>query len=314
MERSEIGPNVSLERGTKVSGSRLRNTIVGRDASIADSALDGALLGQSRGGGGLRGGGALGDHSEVTTKGRCSLGTPARGSMASVDDLCRSYLDLKYHFDPARRERGRAGGARLAGSAASTPDTVRGHLAALRSVAGAVEELEGDDLQRGDRPHRPAGRDSQHHLPAGARAAPRAQPGLLAVARLLRGSTPMLARRNGGMSEPRAGRARAARGPSPAFLDAARDTLVEPPSVFVDTALGMLGGGGELVRAAGRACSSRNAARAARRSPRGGGEGARGARALRHRAPGRDRARLRPARVRHRRGAVQPPAATTSTR
>ena len=25
----------------------------------------------------------------------------ARGSMASVDDLCRSYLDLKYHFDPA---------------------------------------------------------------------------------------------------------------------------------------------------------------------------------------------------------------------
>jgi uncharacterized protein (DUF885 family) len=33
----------------------------------------------------------------------------------------------------------------------------------------------------------------------------------------------------------------------PAFLDAARDTLDEPPSVFVDTALGMLGGGGELV-------------------------------------------------------------------
>jgi uncharacterized protein (DUF885 family) len=33
----------------------------------------------------------------------------------------------------------------------------------------------------------------------------------------------------------------------PAFLAAARDTLDEPPSVFVDTALGMLGGGGELV-------------------------------------------------------------------
>jgi uncharacterized protein (DUF885 family) len=33
----------------------------------------------------------------------------------------------------------------------------------------------------------------------------------------------------------------------PGFLDTARDTLDEPPSVFVDTALGMLGGGGELV-------------------------------------------------------------------
>src|SRR5919109_1363825 len=67
--------------------------------------------------------------------------------MASVDDLCRSYLDLKYHFDPA---------------AASSAGLER-----LRSIPG--------------------------------------------------------------------------------FLDAARDTLDEPPSVFVDIALGMLGGGGELV-------------------------------------------------------------------
>ncbi|MEZ0334668.1 MAG: sugar phosphate nucleotidyltransferase, partial [Gemmatimonadales bacterium] len=69
VERSEIGPNVSLERGTKVRGSRLRNTIVGRDASIADSALDGALLGNHVVLEGYRGTASLGDHSEVTTKG-----------------------------------------------------------------------------------------------------------------------------------------------------------------------------------------------------------------------------------------------------
>ena len=33
----------------------------------------------------------------------------------------------------------------------------------------------------------------------------------------------------------------------PAFLDAARNTLDGPPGVFVDSALAMLGGGGELV-------------------------------------------------------------------
>ena len=66
--------------------------------------------------------------------------------MASVDDLCRSYLDLKYHFDPAA-----ASAAGLVSHDSRLgrfdTDTVRGHLSALRSVAGAVEELESDDLQ-----------------------------------------------------------------------------------------------------------------------------------------------------------------------
>src|SRR5919109_3161457 len=45
IERSEIGPNVSVEKGTRIRDSRIRNTIVGREATITDSALDGALLG-----------------------------------------------------------------------------------------------------------------------------------------------------------------------------------------------------------------------------------------------------------------------------
>mgnify|MGYP006143195021 CR=1 FL=1 len=47
----------------------LRNTIVGREASISDSKLDGALLGNHVVLEGYRGAASLGDHSEVTTKG-----------------------------------------------------------------------------------------------------------------------------------------------------------------------------------------------------------------------------------------------------
>jgi glucose-1-phosphate thymidylyltransferase len=66
IERSEIGPNVSLEQGTKVSDSRIRNTIVGRDARLSHADLDGSLLGNSVMIDGLRGSVTAGDHSEVT--------------------------------------------------------------------------------------------------------------------------------------------------------------------------------------------------------------------------------------------------------
>ena len=50
-------------------GSTLRNTIVGRESSITDSQLDGALLGNHVVVEGYRGAASLGDHSEVTMKG-----------------------------------------------------------------------------------------------------------------------------------------------------------------------------------------------------------------------------------------------------
>jgi glucose-1-phosphate thymidylyltransferase len=68
IERSEIGPNVSLERGTRVSDSRVRNAMVGRDAVLTGSTLDGALLGNSVVVEGFRGSLTLGDHSEVIAK------------------------------------------------------------------------------------------------------------------------------------------------------------------------------------------------------------------------------------------------------
>ena len=68
IERSEIGPNVSLEQGTKVADSRLANTIVGRDATLTRVQLDGAMLGNGVIVEGLTGSASLGDHSEVAAK------------------------------------------------------------------------------------------------------------------------------------------------------------------------------------------------------------------------------------------------------
>jgi glucose-1-phosphate thymidylyltransferase len=64
-ERSTIGPNVSLERGTRVADSSVANAVVGRDCRLTRVALDGAMLGDAVVVEGLRGGATLGDHSEV---------------------------------------------------------------------------------------------------------------------------------------------------------------------------------------------------------------------------------------------------------
>jgi glucose-1-phosphate thymidylyltransferase len=66
IERSEIGPNVSLEQGTRVSDSRLRNTIVGRETRLTHADLDGSLLGNNVVIDGLHGSVTAADHSEVT--------------------------------------------------------------------------------------------------------------------------------------------------------------------------------------------------------------------------------------------------------
>jgi Bacterial protein of unknown function (DUF885) len=164
--------------------------------------------------------------------------------MAAVDDLCRSYLDLKFQFDPAA-----ASAAGLVSHDARLgrfdTGTVREHLSALRSVSGAVEELESDDLQAEiDRTAllgeiRSAIFRLEHERP-------HVRNPTYWLSHVFHGLYAVLARRNGSMAErvPAAlERLRAV----PGFLDLARETLDEPPSVFVDTTLGMLGGGGELV-------------------------------------------------------------------
>lgn len=164
--------------------------------------------------------------------------------MPAVDDLCRSYLDLKYHFDPAA-----ASSAGLVSHDARLgrfdPDTVRGHIAALRSVTGAVEELDVDDVQREIDRTALLGelRNTTYRFE---HEQPHVRNPAFWLGHLFQGLYAVLARRDGGAG----GRAPAMLErlrAVPDFLDDARATLREPPSVFVDTALGMLGGGGELV-------------------------------------------------------------------
>jgi hypothetical protein len=164
--------------------------------------------------------------------------------MPAVDDLCQSYLDLKYHFDPAA-----ASAAGLVSHDARLgrfdEDSVRAHVAALRSVAGAVEELDVDDVQHEiDRTALLGEIRSwvfrlEHERPHAR------NPGFW-LGHLFQGLYAVLARRNGAAGE-RAPAVLERLRAVPNFLASARATLNEPPTVFVDTALGMLGGGGELV-------------------------------------------------------------------
>ncbi len=66
--KSEIGPNVTLESGTRVKDSVLRHTIVGQGATLTDVALDHSMLGDNVIVRGLRGSASLGDDSEVSGK------------------------------------------------------------------------------------------------------------------------------------------------------------------------------------------------------------------------------------------------------
>ena len=65
LEDAEIGPNVTLGRGTRVHGSRLRDTIVGSNAELAGCDLHDSLVGNDVRLDGVRGQVDVGDHSSV---------------------------------------------------------------------------------------------------------------------------------------------------------------------------------------------------------------------------------------------------------
>ena len=65
VERSTIGPNVTIERGSKVVESRLEHTIVGRDCRISGASLSRSLLGDSVQLCDVKGTASLGDHAEL---------------------------------------------------------------------------------------------------------------------------------------------------------------------------------------------------------------------------------------------------------
>ncbi len=165
-------------------------------------------------------------------------------SPPSFDDLVASYLDLRWQVDPVS--------ATTAGLTEHdhrlgrfTVDDVRQHVAAFRSLAGALEDIELADLD--DEIDRTALLDDVrvtiHRFTT--ERVHRTNPSFW-LEHALEGLYHLLARRD----RPLAHRARAAAqrlAAIPEFLTAARETLEECPRVFVETALGMAGGADALI-------------------------------------------------------------------
>jgi len=164
--------------------------------------------------------------------------------VAETDQLCRSFLDLWWHFDPAAASRigltqhdGRLG--------AFDADSLRQHVAGLKAIAGAVEELEVESTA--DEIDRTALLDHlrvllfrfEHEHPYQTNPA-------LWVEHLARALRALLVREDpGGAADAAFDRLRALSG----FVGAARDTLRQPAPVLVDAALAQLAGFPALLEA-----------------------------------------------------------------
>lgn len=166
--------------------------------------------------------------------------------MSAVDDLCRSYLDVRWHFDPAA-----ASGAGLASFDGRLgrfdEESVRQHLVAVRSLAAATEDLEVEDQQ--EEIDRTALLDDMRVL--GFRyeyEQPHRRNPAFWLGHLFDGLHAILSRSDadGASAGPLLERLKDV----PKYLESATATIDAPAQIFTDTALAMLGGGGTLVASA----------------------------------------------------------------
>jgi uncharacterized protein (DUF885 family) len=165
----------------------------------------------------------------------------------ATEALCRSYLDLRWHFDPASAT---AAGTTEHDRRLGTFDveSIRHHMAAFRAMAAAVEDLEVESLQ--DEIDRTALLDDirvlvfrlQHEQPH----VRNPQFWLSHLCEAL--YTPLIRGESGPEHRARSILARLTELPS--FLDAAQETLNEPPAVFVESATKMIPGARLLLRTA----------------------------------------------------------------
>ena len=171
--------------------------------------------------------------------------------MGAVDELCRSYLDVRWHFDPAAAST--AGQTEQDGRLGRfDAESVRELLAAVRALAGAAEELEVEDPQ--EEIDRTALLDDMRVL--GFRyeyEQPHRRNPAFWLRHLREGFMSLLGR---GDDAALAGVVAERMRDIPAFLDAATNTLNKPPAIFTDTALAMLGSIGEVVVEATRRYSA----------------------------------------------------------
>ncbi|MGH7585930.1 MAG: DUF885 domain-containing protein [Gemmatimonadales bacterium] len=167
----------------------------------------------------------------------------------SLDQLCQSWLDLKWHFDPA--------GASAAGALEHDgrlgeydADSIRVHLAGCRALAAALEELEIEDTQ--EEIDRTALLDELRVTVIRlANEAPHRRNPAFWLGHLLNALHTLILRDVG---DPvlRARGALARLDGAPGYLRRAEETLSQPPAVFVSLARDMLVGGTALVREVAR--------------------------------------------------------------
>jgi uncharacterized protein (DUF885 family) len=173
---------------------------------------------------------------------------------SATDSLARSYLDLRWNFDPAA---GTAAGDAASDARLGNFDdvSVRRQLAAFRAMAGAVEELEIADLQ--DEIDRTALLDDirvtifrfQHERP-------HVHDPAFWLSHLF-GAYQGLLDRAGEDPGRRADAALARLVATPEYLNGATATLRSPPPVMLGTALTMVEGGAELPGLLAEAFSAR---------------------------------------------------------
>jgi uncharacterized protein (DUF885 family) len=171
------------------------------------------------------------------------------GHAPALSQLVDSYLDLRWHLDPvAATEAGVAEHDGRLGAFAG--DDVKENIAALRAIEAAFEALEVDELE--DEIDRTAVlNDVRCRIHVGLIERPHLHNPAYWVSHFLEGLYLLLIRRD----RSRAHRGRAARArmeAAPAFFHSAEATLRECPSVFVDTAIGVVNGGVQLIEEIGR--------------------------------------------------------------
>lgn len=166
-----------------------------------------------------------------------------------LSQLVESYLDLRWHLDPVAATE--AGVAEHDGRLGSfTEDDVREHVAALRSIEGAIEALDVADLE--DEIDRTVIlNDARHRIHLALNERPHARNPAYWASHFLEGLYLLLVRRD----RTAAHRGRAARArleAAPDFFQAAEATLHNCPSVFVETALDVIDEGVQLIAEVGR--------------------------------------------------------------
>jgi uncharacterized protein (DUF885 family) len=164
--------------------------------------------------------------------------------MTATADLYLSYLDLRWYFDPAAAT---AQGITTQDDrlADYTPDRIREHLSAFKAIAGALEQLDVEDPQ--EEIDRTAFLDELRTTIARfERERPHIHDPSFWLGHLYGAFQALLRRRE----DPLRDKARSLLGrlkATPAFLKAARDTVKDPPRVFLDTAQALADAGPRLL-------------------------------------------------------------------